>query len=127
MPLEITEAKTDSVILLTLKGSLEIGRDTERLTEMVLARLDEGEKKFILDLAGIRFIDSTGISALIKIHTSARSSAGALKLLRLTQRVHDVLQITRLSSVFEIYNDPAKALESFQESAAARSGEKPAS
>ena len=124
MPLEITETKTDSIILLTLKGTLEIGRDTELLTETVLARLGQGESKFILDLAGVRFIDSTGISALIKIHTSAKSSAGAMKLMRLTQRVHDVLQITRLSSVFEIYNDPVKALESFGESAATRSGEK---
>ena len=124
MPLEITETKTDSVILLTLKGTLEIGRDTEHLTETVLARLDQGERSFILDFAGVRFIDSTGISALIKIYTSAKSSAGAMKLMHLTQRVHDVLQITRLSSVFEIYNDPAKALESFRDIAATGSGEK---
>ena len=123
MPLDIAETKTGSVIVLTLKGTLEIGRDTEHLTETVLARLDKGERRFVLDLAGVRFIDSTGISALIKIHTSAKSSAGAMKLMRLTQRVHDVLQITRLSSVFEIYNDPVKALESFGESAATRSGE----
>jgi anti-sigma B factor antagonist len=123
MPLDIAETKSGSVIVLTLKGTLEIGRDTEHLTETVLARLGQGEKRFVLDLAGVRFIDSTGISALIKIHTSAKSSAGAMKLMRLTQRVHDVLQITRLSSVFEIYNDPAKALESFGESAATRSGE----
>ncbi len=114
MPLEIAETKSGSVVVLTLKGTLEIGQDTANLTELVKARLDGGANQFLLDLAGVRYIDSSGITALIKIHTSARGSAGAMKLLRLTQRVHDVLQITRLSSVFEIYNDPAKALESFQ-------------
>jgi anti-anti-sigma factor len=124
MPLDITEAKTGSVVVLTLKGTLEIGRDAERLNELVKSRLDSGENKFLLDLAGVRYIDSSGITALIKIHTSAKSSAGAMKLLRLTQRVHDVLQITRLSSVFEIYNDPEKALESFPSSPAGTSGER---
>lgn len=120
MPLEIIETKTESVVLLALKGTIEIGRGADHLTEVVQTHLDNGENHFILDLAGVRYIDSTGITALINIHKSARSSAGALKLLRLTQRVHDVLQITRLSSVFEIYNDPTKALESFGESAAGR-------
>jgi len=124
MPLDIAETKTGSVVVLTLKGTLEIGRDAERLDEIVKARLDSGENKFLLDLAGVRYIDSSGITVLIKIHTSAKNSAGAMKLLRLTQRVHDVLQITRLSSVFEIYNDPAKALESFPGAAAGTSGER---
>lgn len=120
MPLEITETKTESVILLALKGTIEIGRGADQLTEVVRSHLDHGANHFILDLAGVRYIDSTGITALINIHKSARSSAGAMKLLRLTQRVHDVLQITRLSSVFEIYNDPTKALESFGSAAAGR-------
>jgi anti-anti-sigma factor len=124
MPLDIAETKSGSVVVLTLKGTLEIGRDAERLNELVKSRLDSGENKFLLDLAGVRYIDSSGITALIKIHTSAKSSAGAMKLLRLTQRVHDVLQITRLSSVFEIYNDPEKALESFPSSPAGTSGER---
>jgi anti-sigma B factor antagonist len=113
MPLDIHETQDGSVVVLTLKGTLEIGEDTERLTGIVKSRLDGGQNQFLLDLAGVRYIDSSGITALIKIHTSARGSAGAMKLLRLTQRVHDVLQITRLSSVFEIYNDPAKAMNSF--------------
>ena len=120
MPLDITETKADSVVLLALKGTIEIGRGADQLAQVVQTHLDNGENHLILDLAGVRYIDSTGITALINIHKSARSSAGAMKLLRLTQRVHDVLQITRLSSVFEIYNDPTKALESFGVSAAGK-------
>ena len=121
MPLEIIETKTDSVVLLALKGTLEIGQSADQLAEVVQTHLDKGENHLILDLAGVRYIDSSGITALINIHKSAKSSSGAMKLLRLTQRVHDVLQITRLSSVFEIYNDPAKALESFRGSTAGKS------
>jgi len=124
MPLEITETKTDSVILLALKGTLEIGQSADQLAEVVQSHLNKGENHLILDLSEVRYIDSSGITALINIHKSAISSSGAMKLLRLTQRVHDVLQVTRLSSVFEIYNDPAKALESFRNSTAGKSDAK---
>jgi anti-sigma B factor antagonist len=113
MPLEIQETKEGPVVVLTLQGTLEIGKDTERLQEIVQGHLQNGDILFLLDLAGVRYIDSSGITALIKIHTASKNAGGAMKLLRLTQRVHDVLQITRLSSVFEIYNDPAKAMSSF--------------
>jgi len=118
MPLEIQESKAESIVLLSLKGTLEIGQGVDHLNEVVKSYLEKGDNHFLLDLAGVRYIDSIGINTLISIYKSAQSSSGAMKLLRLTQRVHDVLQITRLSSVFEIYNDPAKALESFGTSTA---------
>ncbi len=123
MPLDIAKTKTESIIRLNLQGTLEIGSDVQRLTEMVKAHLEAGENQILLDLAGVRYIDSTGISVLIQIFSAARDTGGALKLIRLTQRVHDVLQITRLSSVFEIYNDPEKAIESFRNSPQGRNSE----
>lgn len=113
MPLDITESKVESVNLLTLRGTLIIGRDTELLTGKIQALLDAGESQILLDLAQVTFIDSTGISALVRNYGLANNRAASLKLLRLTRRVYDVLQITRLSSVFEIYNDLEKALASF--------------
>jgi len=113
VPLEITDSKIDSVNLLTLRGTLVIGRDTELLTEKVQGLLDAGETQILLDLGQVTYIDSTGISALLRNYGLANNRAASLKLLRLTRRVYDVLQITRLSSVFEIHNDLAKALASF--------------
>ena len=67
MPLDITETKADSVVLLALKGTIEIGRGADQLAQVVQTHLDHGENHFILDLAGVRYIDSTGITALINI------------------------------------------------------------
>lgn len=113
MPLEISDALLDSVTILTLKGTLVFGRDTELLTSKVEEVLTTGETHIILDLAQINFIDSSGIGALVRIYTAAERRGARVKLLRLTKRVHDVLQITRLSSVYEIYDDPQKAVASF--------------
>ncbi len=124
MPLDIAKTKSESIVCLNLRGTLEIGSDVQRLTDMVKTHLEAGENQILLDLGGVRYIDSTGISVLIQIYSAARDTGGAMKLIRLTQRVHDVLQITRLSSVFEIYNDPEKAIESFRTSPAGRSSEK---
>lgn len=124
MPLDIAKTKSESIVCLNLQGTLEIGSDVQRLTDMVKTHLEAGENQILLDLGGVRYIDSTGISVLIQIYSAARDTGGAMKLIRLTQRVHDVLQITRLSSVFEIYNDPEKAIESFRTSPAGRSSEK---
>ena len=127
MPLDIAKTKSDSIVCLNLTGTLEIGTDTQHLTELVKSHLQAGENQILLDLAGVRYIDSTGISALIQIYSAAKNTGGAMKLIRLTRRVHDVLQITRLSSVFEIYNDPEKAIQSFRNIPSGLGGEsKPA-
>lgn len=113
MSLELSQSKTDSVTVFTLKGTIIAGKDTELLTARVQERLEAGETRILLDFAQITFIDSTGISAIIKTHLSAMREGGSVKLVHLTKRIYDVLQITRLSSVFEIYDDIQKALASF--------------
>lgn len=113
MGLEISHSKVDAVVLVTLRGTIIAGKDTDLLTGKAQELLEAGETRIILDLAQITFIDSTGISALIKASTSAIRKGGAIKLLNLTRRIHEVLQITRLSSAFEIYDDLQKALASF--------------
>lgn len=126
MAFESTRSKVDSVTLLSLKGTIVAGNDSEALSSLVGEFLEAGETRIILDLAKVNFIDSTGIGALIRVHSSAMRKTASVKLLHLTKRVYDVLQITRLSSVFEIYDDLEKAKASFggtaEESGASASG-----
>jgi anti-sigma B factor antagonist len=120
MPLGISQSQVDSVTLLHLKGTLVAGGDVELLDSQVLALLQKGVTRIILDLGELNYIDSSGIGALIRAYSSALQKSAAVKLYRLTRRVYDVLQITRLSSVFEIFNDLEKAVASFREKAEGR-------
>jgi anti-sigma B factor antagonist len=117
MPLGISQTQVDSVTLLQLKGTLVAGSDVELLDGQVAALLQKGVTSILLDLGEVNYIDSSGIGALIRAYSSAMQKDAAVKLYRLTRRVYDVLQITRLSSVFEIFNDLPKAVASFGEKA----------
>lgn len=114
MPLEITPSKLGSISLLALKGTVVMGADTELLTKQAEDLVAAGESKIVLDLAQVTYVDSTGIGTLIRIHSLAKSHGGVIKLVNLTKRIYDVLQITRLSLIFEIYSDVGKALASFE-------------
>jgi anti-sigma B factor antagonist len=114
MPLELSISKVDSVSVVTLKGTIIAGNDKELLMAKAEELLDAGETRIILDLGQVNYVDSTGIGALVHIHTTAERRGAAVKLLNLTKRIHDVLQITRLSTVFGIYSDLQKAIESFE-------------
>jgi len=118
MPLAISESEVDSIIVVTLKGTLVAGSDIGLLDSKVQELLQRGVTRIVLDLGEVNYIDSTGIGALIRAYSSAAQKNAAVKLFRLTRRVYDVLQITRLSSVFEIFNDWQKAVASFGEKAA---------
>ena len=113
MPVVISHSKMDSVVLVSLQGTLVAGKDAELLTKKTLELLEAHETRIILDLGQLTYIDSTGISALVRAYTLVKSRSGSMKLVHLTKRVYDVLRITRLSSVFEIYDDLQKALASF--------------
>lgn len=113
MAFESTRAKIDSITLLNLTGTIVAGNDSEALSSLVGEFLAAGETGIILDLGKVTFIDSTGIGALIRVHSAAMRKGASVKLLHLTKRVYDVLQITRLSSVFGIYDDLEKAKASF--------------
>jgi anti-sigma B factor antagonist len=113
MSLGLSQSRTDAVVVLALKGTIVAGKDTELLTGSVQGFLEAGDTRILLDFSQITFIDSTGISAIIKTHLSAMRKGGSVKLVHLTKRIYDVLQITRLSSAFEIFDDTQKALASF--------------
>ncbi len=113
MPLDFSHSKVDPVTLVTLKGTIVAGNDTELLTRRTQELLEAGETRIIVDLGQVKFIDSMGIGALMSISKAAMRISGSVKLLHLTKQIHDVLQITRLSSVFGIYDDLQKAIASF--------------
>jgi anti-sigma B factor antagonist len=113
MALDYTSSKVDSVTLVTLEGVIVAGEPVDLLLRKTQELLEAGERNFILDLAAVKFVDSTGIGALIDLVASASRKEGSLKLLNVTERLHEVIQITQRIAVFEIYDDLQKAIASF--------------
>ncbi|HLY62061.1 MAG TPA: STAS domain-containing protein [Terriglobia bacterium] len=113
MPLEISSSKVGSITLLSLKGTIVAGNDRKKLQDKIKELLDAAEINIIMDLEQVSYADSTGIGGLLEASTAATRKGGCAVLLHLTKRIHDVLQITRLSTVFGIYDDLQKAVDSF--------------
>jgi len=114
MPLYIVEKQFNGVLLLDLRGRITLGEETEALRTKVKQALEAGNAHILIDLGEITYIDSSGLSTLVSSYTSARKAGGNLKLLHLPRGVNQLLQITRLSTVFEIYNDVETACHSFE-------------
>ncbi len=114
VPLYILEKLVDGVIVLDLRGRLILGEATEALRAKIRRLVEGGFTRIILNLEEVSYIDSVGLSTLVSTYTTTRKQGGDLKLLNLTKRVHDLLQITRLSTVFEIYDTLEDAQRSFK-------------
>ncbi len=115
MAIYIVEKALGDVTLLDIRGRVTLGSETEALRSKVRDLLVAGRRWLLLDLEEVSYIDSVGLSTLVASFTSARKQGGDVKLLHLPRGVHQLLQITRLSTVFEIYDDLAQALRSFHE------------
>ena len=113
MGLFVVEKLVDDVMLVDLRGRVVLGEETELLRVRLKRLLEEGHRRIVLNLQEVAYIDSSGLSTLITSFVSARRQGGDVKLLRLTGRVSDVLQITKLSTVFEIYDTFDQAQRSF--------------
>jgi anti-sigma B factor antagonist len=105
------------VTLVEAAGRITLGESVSLLRDQIHELVDRGRTKILLKLADVTYIDSSGIGELVTAYTTVRRHGGALKLLKLTQRVQDVLQITKLSTVFEIFEDESRALSSFSNEA----------
>lgn len=115
MHLYMVEKLVNGVMVLDLRGRITLGEETEALRGRVKQLVEGGYTRIILNLEEVNYIDSVGLSTLVASYTSARKQGGNVKLLHLTRRVHDLLQITRLSTVFEIYDNLEEAQRSFGE------------
>jgi len=113
MPLEIGTREVSHVTILDVKGRIVLGDETHQLRVAVRDLIGQGKKKIILNLAEVDYIDSSGVGELVGAFTAVRGSGGELKLLNLSQKVQDVLHITKLYTVFDVRDDEFKAVKSF--------------
>jgi anti-sigma B factor antagonist len=112
--LNIRERQAGDVTILDLEGKITIGEGSVSLRSAIRRLIEEGKKKILLNLAGVGYVDSSGIGELVSSYTTIQREGGQLKLLKLTQKIRDLLGITKLLTVFDVYNDEAEALNSFQ-------------
>jgi anti-sigma B factor antagonist len=106
--------RLDDVVILDLSGRITIGEGTLVLREQIKRLLAKGDRKFLLNLADVDYIDSSGLGELVTSFTTVRNNGGQLKLLNLTHRVQDLLQITKLLTVFETFNNETEALKTMK-------------
>lgn len=114
MPVHIVEKLIEGVLVLDIRGRIILGPETQSVRAGVRAALDAGHRRIVIDLGGVDYIDSSGLSTLVAAYTSTRSAGGELKLLHLTKQVRSLLQITRLSTVFDVYDTLDAARRSFR-------------
>lgn len=113
MPLEISVREAGEIVIFDLSGPIVMGPEALALRDQVRDLLSKKRPRILLNLKGVDYIDSTGVGVLVGAYTSTRSRKGMFKLLNLSQKVQKTLLITRLLTVFEVYSDEQKALESF--------------
>ncbi|MBV8672301.1 MAG: STAS domain-containing protein [Acidobacteriaceae bacterium] len=113
MSMKLTTRQVDGVTILDLSGRITLGEGSVQLRDAIRDLLSKGQKLILLNLADVNYIDSSGIGELVSAYTTVRNQGGELKLLNLTKKVHDLLQITKLYTVFDVKEDEANAIASF--------------
>ena len=108
----------DGIVVADCSGRIVFGEETAELRDRIRALISK-DSRIVLNLADVTYIDSGGLGTLVSLFITARNGGGAIKLARLTQRVGDLLQITKLLTVFEVYDSEEEAVQSFRQGAAA--------
>jgi len=106
--------QVDGITILDCSGRITLGEGSVILRDAVRELLSKGNKKILLNLGDVSYIDSSGIGELVSAYTTVRNHGGELKLLNLQKKVHDLLQITKLYTVFDVREDEATAIKSFK-------------
>jgi anti-sigma B factor antagonist len=121
LPMKMTAStrQVGGVTVVDISGRIELGEESAALRDLVSELLNNGHKQILLNLDAVHYIDSSGLGTLVSSFTSARKQGGELKLLNLTDKVTDLMQMTKLYTVFDIKNDEAVAVKSFGQSTAA--------
>ena len=117
--MHIEERTVGDVVVLDVKGRLQLGEGDELLRDKVNSLLNQGRKKIVLNLAEVPYIDSAGLGEVVRTFTTVSRQGGQLKLLNLTKRITDLLAITKLLTVFDTYDSEQDAVQSFSASAKA--------
>ena len=114
MSMKISSRQVDGVTIVDCSGRITLGEGSVMLRDSVREMLAKGQKKIVLNLADVNYIDSSGIGELVSAFTTAKNQGGELKLLNLTKKVHDLLQITKLYTVFDVKEDGTAAVKAFK-------------
>lgn len=113
MALKMTDRVVDGVAVVGMEGRIVLGEESTALREKVKSLLASGQKKVVLNMEHVSYIDSSGLGALVASHTSARSQGASLKLSHLGSKFQEILLVTKLVTVFEVYPTEAAAIASF--------------
>jgi len=112
--LQGTCREVSDVVVIDLSGKITLGEGSSMIRRMIRESIDRGQRKILLNLEEVDYIDSAGIGEMVSAYTMVRGAKGEMKLVNLTKRVHDLMQITRLLTVFDVASDEAAALQSFR-------------
>ncbi len=119
MNLKLSTRTVDGVAVVDCTGRIVFGEESIALREQVKNLLAENRKQLVINLGGVTYIDSGGLGTLVGLYTSARSAGGSVKLARLTHRVGELLQVTKLLTVFEVFENEDQAIRSYRKTAVA--------
>ena len=114
MALAIASREVDGVTVLELSGRITLGEGSVQLRDAIRDLISKGQRNILLDLGEVNYIDSSGLGEMVSAYTTAKNQGAELKLLKLTKKVHDLLQLTKLYTVFDIYDDEASAIASYK-------------
>jgi anti-sigma B factor antagonist len=114
MSVQVKPRRLDDVVILDLNGRITLGEGTVVVRDTLQKLLRAGDRKFLMNLADVDYIDSGGLGELITAFTTVRAEGGQLKLLKLTHRIRDLLQITKLLTVFDSFESETEALKSMR-------------
>jgi anti-sigma B factor antagonist len=112
--LTIHSREVDGVTVLDLSGRITLGEGSVQIRDAIRDLISKGQKSILLNLADVNYIDSSGLGELVSAFTTSKNQGADLKLLHLTKKVHDLLQLTKLYTVFDVKDDEASAIASFK-------------
>jgi len=118
MTVRMTDREVDGVSVVELDGRIVLGEESNSFREKLKSLLAEGKKKIVLNMSEIKYIDSAGLGALVAAHISAKNQGASVRLCHLGKKFHEVMQITKLLTVFDVHDTEAAAIGSFQSSLA---------
>jgi len=113
MSVTMKNSEVDGVTVVELEGRIVMGDESSSLREKLKSLIGAGKKKIVLNMANINYIDSAGLGTLVAAHVNAKSQGASVRLCNLGQKFHEVMQLTRLLTVFDVYDTQAAAVSSF--------------
>jgi anti-sigma B factor antagonist len=112
--LTIASREVDGVTVLDMSGRITLGEGSVQLRDAIRDLISKGSKSILLNLGDVNYIDSSGLGELVSAFTTSKNQGATLKLLKLTKKVHDLLQLTKLYTVFDVFDDEASAIASYK-------------